>query len=172
MPRVTPRSPERPLAMIECTRHRWHLYFIPTASCFFTGSPPRLAPPIPNSNPPAKKIRMERGAQARAERRGYSRGVGRNEYVKSPHTPSVRKNLKPPRTRSVRSQSSVGLLRKYVRTFSNKHSKLRYPSEFLEPRGALRAPYGELARRAKDFFGVAKSARARRLGFLFSEQSK
>src|SRR3989344_5760296 len=44
-------------------------------------------------------------------------------------------------------------------------SKLRYPSEFLEPRGALRAPCGNSARGAKDFFGVEKSARARRRGF-------
>jgi hypothetical protein len=45
---------------------------------------------------------MEKWQKARAERRGYSRGVGRNQYVESPHNPSGRISPKPPRTRSVR----------------------------------------------------------------------
>ena len=64
------------------------------------------------------EIRMEKGQKARAEHRGYSRGVGRNEYVESSHNPSVRISPKPPRTRSVRSQSVSGFCSKCVRISS------------------------------------------------------
>src|SRR3989344_2153718 len=69
------------------------------------------------------------------------------------------------RRKQRRSQHRALLFNREVLTNSKTPSKFRYPSEFLEPRGALRAPCGNSARRAKDFFGVAKSARARRWGF-------
>ena len=64
-------------------------------------SPPRLfATPFQFKSPPAKKIRMEKGQKARAERRGSARRWA--EWLESPQSPSVRFNQKPPRAWSVR----------------------------------------------------------------------
>jgi len=129
------------------------LHFIPTASCFFTGSPPRPFATIPIQIPPLEKIRIEKGQKARALKRECSerfrdggatapsrgRGIFQQENIRdTPRLCEALGGMVRVTTESERIMKSKATTRASARLALDERSESRREGRFPLPREGLR----------------------------------